>query len=140
MAVAPIEMLKSLVFTLVLGFILTWIFDTISEIIKEILYKYIGIVNGILDFIFSVSFSFLLILLLYYCNKGIYRAIYLISLLSGIFIYFSIFCGIFRKISKIILLPIKYIFVIIRKIYIFLLHSIEKLVLKLYNNNEDCKI
>ena len=144
MVIRPIVMLNGSIIALVCGFILTWIIDSFNEIIKMIPRKSKVILTGIIDFISIVAYVLLLIVLLYYNNEGIYRGIYSISIIVGLVIYYILFSKVLRKITKIILYPIylliKFVYDFIRKIYLFLLHTIEKIFHKLYNKIKSCEL
>lgn len=144
MVIRPLVMLNGSIIAIVCGFILTWIFDSFNEIIKMIPRKSKVILTGIIDFISIVAYVILLILVLYYNNEGINRGIYSISIIIGLAIYYILFSKVLRKITRIILYPIyiliKFVYDFIRKIYLFLLHTIEKIFRKLYNKIKSCEL
>ena len=144
MVIRPLVMLNGSIIAIVCGFILTWIFDSFNEIIKMIPRKSKVILTWIIDFISIVAYVLLLILLLYYNNEGINRGIYFISIIIGLAIYYILFSKVLRKITRIILYPIyiliKFVYDFIRKIYLFLLHTIEKIFRKLYNKIKSCEL
>ena len=139
MVTAPIEMLKYSALSLVFGFVCTCILDIPMQFIAENKGKYTQILLITRDIISVLTYSILLVLVTYYFGNGVFRGIYLVSILFGIFIYYRIFASIFRKIIRIIIMPICYllkkIIKTIRKIYVFFINTIEKIELKLYNNN-----
>ena len=144
MVTAPIEILNNAIVTLVLGLILSCFFDALLYLTEEITGKKRNCFVAINDFFIIVAYSIVLILILYYCNNGAYRGIYLLSLILSLYVYHIVFSKIFRKITWIILKPIIYVLKtiinFIRKIYAFLKHSIEKILLRLYNNKKRCNI
>ena len=143
MTSAPIDLLKSFAYTVIVALILTWIFDIFEVLIKENNNKYINFLLNIKDLCCVIIFCLLLILILYYFNQGIFRETYLLAILLGTYIYNSVFAKVLRRVSKIILMPIVHLIVsiikIIRKIIIFSLLTIAKNYTKLYNKIKKCK-
>ena len=116
MTSAPIDLLKSFAYTVIVALILTWIFDIFEVLIKENNNKYINFLLNIKDLCCVIIFCLLLILILYYFNQGIFRETYLLARLLGTYIYNSVFAKVLRRVSKIILMPIVHLIVSIIKI------------------------
>ncbi len=139
----PVDLLKNFAYTVIVAFILTWIFDIFEILIKEKNNKYMYLILNVKDMCYVIIFCLSLILILYYSNKGVFRWLYLAAILSGGFIYYSVFIEVLRGLSKIILMPIinliSAIIKIIRKIITFSLVTIEKKYAKLYNKIKNCK-
>lgn len=131
-------MVNNLLLALFSGFIVTCIIDVLSMCLVVVPNKKKSFLISIKDFFTILIYCFLLILILYYCNSGAIRGIYAISMIGGTYIYYLLFAKLFRQIARIVLMPfmwvIKTIIKIIIKIIVFLIHSIEKIYLKLYNN------
>ena len=130
-------------FTLIIGFIIAWIFDVLEMLINETKFKHKKYIRVIKDFYCSITYFILIILLLYYFNKGAFRGIYIFAMSLGSYLYFAAFSKILRKLSNFLLKPfifvIEYFIIFVRKIISFLLHTIEKMVIKLYNGIKKCK-
>lgn len=137
MFTSPTEMLKSSLLALAFGFLISWIFDIPITITDNVQGKFKKALFFITDFVYIFIYSILLILVLYYFNGGLYRGVYLVSLLLGTYIYYFVFSKVLRKITKIILMPLHYFFKFLIKIFAFLVHSIEKIEFKLYNNKKE---
>ena len=129
--------------SLISGVVLSCCFDLLRLLVEKILGNKRKIFIFTIDFIFAIFFTVAFILILYYGNKGLFRGLYLISLVLGIYIYFTAFFKIFRKILYIVSAPIifaiKIFWKITIKIYVFLNDTIEKILFRLYNKNENCK-
>ena len=139
----PVDLLNNFAYTVIVAFILTWIFDIFEILIKEKNNKYIYLILNVKDMCCVIIFCLSLILILYYSNQGVFRGLYLAAILTGGFIYYSVFIEVLRGLSKIILMPIINLILaiikIIRKIIIFSLVTIEKKYAKLYNKIKNCK-
>ncbi len=137
--VQPIEMFQSGILTFACSCILTWFFDTLRLLINRIKNKRKTILLSLIDCISVISYSLLMILTLFYTNKGIFRGVYAASIILGIYIYLAIISKILRKLTIMILIPpitaIRFVWNILTKILVFLFLTIEKIHIKLYNNN-----
>ena len=136
----PIDIFKGSIYTLIIGVVLTWIFDIPSQLFsknKNILTK--GLF-GIIDFLYIILGVTFGVLVIYYFNSGIFRGIFLLSFLLGLYVYYKVFSRILMKISRILLAPIVILCKFIRKIYLFLFHSLEKIIYKLYNKFKSRKL
>ncbi len=131
------KILEALIISIVLGFCSLSIFDVFNILIGLLKSKYKIILMFIKDVICVFNYCFLLILIFYYSNSGAFKGLFFIGVLFGSILYYYLFRHLFRRIFNIILLPIKvivtYVCGIIRKILIFLAHTIEKIEFRLYN-------
>ena len=127
-----------------MSFVLTLIFDLFYIIFSEFNGKTKTVLFTIKDFISVITYTLFFVLLLYYWDDGVFRGIYLISVLITIYFYYKIFSQFFRKVSRILLFPLIYVIrtlrKIIRKILYFLSYAIEKIKYKLYNKNKNKKL
>ena len=143
MEALQIGTLNNCIISAVCGFGFVLLFDVISTLIEILKIKNNTIIMFIKDIIFFVCISLMMLLIFYYCNKGAFRGLYCLSLLLGICIYFELFSKFIRKIINTVFKPIRFIVKIFKKIankiLKFLLFSIEKIEMKLYNINSSCK-
>lgn len=137
MLVVLSEFLEELTLTLVIGVICAFLFDFSEQVILKIKLKYKYFLIAVRDFIFVVLYCILLILMIYYFNKGAFRGIYILVSLLGAFIYFFLLYKLFRSVISVVLIPLSFvtntIIKIIRKILTFFLYAIEKIYFRLYN-------
>lgn len=133
----PIEMMNNAFFIALCGFICIFILDVFFLCIEELFDT--DIFHHIKDFIFTLFYALLFILLIYYFSNGVFRLIYFLSIVSGTLLYIITVRKIVKIIVRILIKPLKYLLLSIRKnlrkLYIFLLHTIEKLELRLYNKS-----
>ena len=139
----PIDLAKYSTYTIIVAFVLTWIFDVFEQLIKELKIRNKAIMFMVKDFTCVVIYCLSLIIILYYFNQGVFRGIYIVGIFLGAYFYFMIFAKILRKLSRLILMPLIYVIALVikfvRKIATFLLLTIEKIYLRLYNRIKSCK-
>lgn len=140
MIIYPKEMLKIFMFGTMSSFILAYVFDMPKTIVDKAGLKCKSVFLTINDFFSVISFSVLIILMTYYNNDGVFRWIYMSSIITGIFTYHTLFAKFSRKLTVILLFPVFLSAKLIRKIYVFFIYGIEKIYLKLYNNRKDPKL
>lgn len=140
MILGPLDIFRGCFITMLCGLSLAWIFDSLNLFIVELEDNKKSTLTVILDFISALIYSLYLILALYYLADGTFRGLWILSTFLGVYFYHKFLAKYFRKLSRIILVPLifplRIIIKIIRKIRDFLLHTIEKLEFKLYNKYE----
>lgn len=135
----PIDIFRGSIYSLIIGLALTWIFDIPAQFVsknKNIVFK---IIFGIIDFLYVIVSVIFIVLTIYYFNGGIFRAIFFLSFLLGLNVYYRIFSKILTKIDRIIFAPLIILCKFVRKIYLFLFYGLEKIIYKLYNKLKSCK-
>lgn len=136
---SPIEMMNNAFLTALCGFVCVFALDVFFLCIEELLNSKESIFQYIKDFIFTMFYALLFILLIYYYSDGVFRFLYLVSIIVGSLLYILMLRKTVNKIVRTIIKPLQYLLLSIRKnlrkLYTFLLHTIEKLELKLYNKS-----
>lgn len=140
MAVEQLKILNNCAISAIVGLALTSFFDIVSLIIESFDAKHKKVIFFIKDFVLMLSYTTVFILILYYCSNGVIRGLYIFSMICASSAYLMLLRNIFRIVIGALLFPIKFVLEVIikilRKIKNFLLHTIEKIELRMYNKIE----
>ena len=134
---SQIEMLNALCVSAFCGFFAFFVYDILAIITFEIVSRKSKAVSFVLDILFILTFTLTHILLIYYLCDGKVRGVFISVMLLGALLYRKMIRKAANRAIKLLIAPIKILIGffshVIKKIIYFLMQSIAKIRIKLYN-------